>query len=216
MHSKDSGRQGRQSGVVESGGSHYIRPREPLDQTGTVGAVHHLWLAVDRLGGEDVSHGAPASGSKRRAPGLKMHEVTFEEALEQIAAKDPRYHRDAYLFVREALDHTQKLIVKENRGRLRHVSGQELLDGIRDYALGQFGPMAMTVLNEWAVHRCEDFGEIVFNMVDIGLLAKTEHDDRADFAGGYDFETAFRKPFVPASKKKARGRLGEPAPDQVN
>ena len=129
-----------------------------------------------------------------------MHEITFDEALEQIRAKDLRFSRDAYQFVRDALDHTQKNVIKENRGRLRHVSGQELLTGIREFALQQFGPMAITVLEEWGVKRCEDFGEIVFNMVDVGLLAKTEKDSRDDFRNGYDFQDAFRKPYLPAGK----------------
>ncbi len=129
-----------------------------------------------------------------------MHEATFEEGLELILSKDQRYHRDGYLFVREALDHTQKAIIKENRGNLRHVSGQELLDGIRDYALAQFGPMTITVLDEWGIRTCQDFGEIVFNMVEVGLLAKTDKDSRDDFQGGYDFGEAFRKPYLPKSK----------------
>ena len=134
-----------------------------------------------------------------------MQEVNFEEALSLIQARDPRYQREAYLFVREALDHTQKTIGKEKRGCLRHVTGQELLEGVRDLALSQFGPMATTVLAEWGVHRCEDFGEIVFNMVEIGLLAKTEKDSRADFSGGYSFNDAFRKPFLPrANRNEAR------------
>ena len=110
-----------------------------------------------------------------------MHEVSFEEALVKIAAKDPRYHRDAYLFVREALDHTQKTIGKDPRGRIRHVTGQELLAGIREFALQQFGPMTKTVLEEWGIRCSQDFGEIVFNMVEVGWLAKTEKDSRADF-----------------------------------
>jgi uncharacterized repeat protein (TIGR04138 family) len=130
-----------------------------------------------------------------------MHEVSFEEALDLIRTKDPRFERDAYLFVREALDHTQKTIGKDNRGRIRHVTGQELLEGIRDYAVTQFGPMAMTVFEDWGIHACQDFGDIVFNMVDIGLLAKTENDSRMDFEGGYDFVEAFRKPFLPPSKQ---------------
>lgn len=132
-----------------------------------------------------------------------MQEVSFEEALELIRANDPRYDREAYIFVREALDHTQKTIGKDPRGRIRHVTGQELLAGIRDYAISQFGPMAMTVLEDWGVHACQDFGEIVFNMVGIGLLAKTEQDSRADFEGGYEFFDAFRKPFLPPSKQVA-------------
>ena len=131
-----------------------------------------------------------------------MHEMSFEDALELVRAKDPRYSADAYLFVREALDHTQKTISKSNHGRIRHVRGQELLEGVREYALSQFGPMTVTVFEEWGVRCCQDFGEIVFNLVDIGLLAKTEKDSRADFEGGYDFFDAFRKPFLPPGKNQ--------------
>jgi uncharacterized repeat protein (TIGR04138 family) len=129
-----------------------------------------------------------------------MQEVSFEQALARIQAKDPRYHRDAYLFVREALDHTQKTIAKNPRGRIRHITGQELLVGIRTFALEQFGPMAKTVLEEWGIRSCRDFGEIVFNMVEVDWLAKTKNDTRADFEHGYDFDEAFRKPFLPQSR----------------
>lgn len=139
-----------------------------------------------------------------------MQEINFDEALEQILAKDSRFQRDVYLFLREALDFTQKLIVKENRGSVRHVSGQELLDGIRQFALQQFGPMAVTVFEEWGVRNCRDFGEIVFNMVEIGLLAKTEKDTRDDFQNGYDFTDAFRKPFWPQPKL-----AGEPVEPKI-
>src|ERR1051325_7485236 len=130
-----------------------------------------------------------------------MHEISFEEALEQIAGKDPRYTRDAYLFVREALDFTQKNVAKEAKGQMRHITGQELLGGIRDFALQQFGPMAMLVLEEWGVKRCEDFGEIVFNMVETGLLAKTDKDSRDDFQNACDFPDPFRNPFLPQNRQ---------------
>jgi uncharacterized repeat protein (TIGR04138 family) len=129
-----------------------------------------------------------------------MQEINFDEKVDMILAKDQRYARDAYGFVREALDFTQKLIGKENRGQVRHITGQELLDGIRQFALNQFGPMVVTVLEEWGVRNSRDFGEIVFNMVEIELLAKTEKDNRDDFNNGYDFTDAFRKPFWPPSK----------------
>jgi len=132
-----------------------------------------------------------------------MHEPALEQALDRILALDPRYPRDAYHFVREALEYTQRMVSKGQRGRLRHVTGQELLEGIRHYALEQFGPMALTVFDEWNIRSCRDFGEIVFNMVDAGILAKTEQDSRADFEKGYDFEEAFRKPFLPPSKQAA-------------
>ena len=140
-----------------------------------------------------------------------MHEISFEEALAKILAKDPRYQREAYFFVREALDHTQKTVGKDARGRIRHVTGQELLGGIRDFALQQFGPMAKTVLEEWGVRCCADFGEIVFNMIEVDWLAKTDKDTRADFATGYDFDEAFRKPFLPKSKKAAAVPAAKPA-----
>ena len=111
-----------------------------------------------------------------------------------------RHSGKAEDFLRESLDFTQKLVSKENRGQVRHVSGQELLEGIRQFALQQFGPMAITVLEEWGIRNCKDFGEIVFNMVESGLLAKTEKDTRDDFQIGYDFTDAFRKPYWPPSK----------------
>jgi uncharacterized repeat protein (TIGR04138 family) len=129
-----------------------------------------------------------------------MQEINFDEKVEMILAKDSRYAREAYAFVRESLDFTQKNIGKENRGLVRHITGQELLDGIRQFALNQFGPMVVTVLEEWGVRNSRDFGEIVFNMVEIELLAKTEKDNRDDFNNGYDFTDAFRKPFWPPSK----------------
>jgi uncharacterized repeat protein (TIGR04138 family) len=127
-----------------------------------------------------------------------MQEVNFDEALERMLASDTRYHRSAYLFLREALDHTHKMLGKADTEAIHHVTGGQLLDGIREYAAQQFGPMAMTVLAEWGIHKCEDWGEIVFAMIEHNLLAKTEQDSRDDFKGGYDFFEAFRRPFLPA------------------
>lgn len=121
-----------------------------------------------------------------------MKQPNVEELLLGILKRDPRYSIEAYAFVRAGLDFTVRRLEKP-----RHVSGQELLDGIREFALEEFGPMTQTVLNGWGILRTEDIGEIVFNMVESGLLGKTEKDDRADFANGYDFDEAFRKPFLP-------------------
>ena len=131
-----------------------------------------------------------------------MQEVNFDEMVEKIMEHDARFAREAYHFTREALDFTQKLISRESKGNVRHVTGQELLEGIRQFALQQYGPMTVTVLEEWGVNHCRDFGEIVFNMVESGLLAKTEKDTRNDFQNGYDFTDAFRKPYWPQSKMK--------------
>jgi uncharacterized repeat protein (TIGR04138 family) len=130
-----------------------------------------------------------------------MQEVNFDTIVDIILTKDARYARDAYHFLKEALDFTQKFISKQNRGSVRHVTPAELLDGIRQFTLQQFGPMSVTVLEEWGVRNCHDFGEIVFNMVESGLLAKTEKDSREDFQNGYDFTEAFCKPFWPQCKR---------------
>ncbi len=130
-----------------------------------------------------------------------MQGVDLDDMLEKIVAEDPRYQREAYLFVREALDHTQKKLTKQERGSVRHVSGQELLEGIREFAVNQYGPMTVTLLNDWGICRCEDFGEIVFNLVERNVLAKTEKDTREDFARGYSFHDAFVRPFLPPSRQ---------------
>jgi uncharacterized repeat protein (TIGR04138 family) len=132
-----------------------------------------------------------------------MKKPQFSDALSEIVAADPRYAEEAYLFVREALDFTIKMLNKPKEGPARHVRGEELLDGLRQYALQEFGPLARTVLNAWGIHRCVDFGHMVFNLVQHGVLGKTDEDRLEDFAGGYDFDEAFRKPFRPRSHSAA-------------
>src|SRR5258707_10906034 len=112
-----------------------------------------------------------------------MHEASFEDAIDFIRQKDARYSRDAYFFVREALDHTQETITEAARGRVRHVTGQELLKGIRELALSKFGPMALMVFEEWGIHASEDFGEIVFNMVECGGSPTLTAEDVRDTQG---------------------------------
>jgi uncharacterized repeat protein (TIGR04138 family) len=139
-----------------------------------------------------------------------MKRPDFAYAVSQILEKDNRYHPDAYEFVSEALDYTVKMYKKPPSGPQRHVTAVELLEGIRIYALHQFGPLAKTVLNHWGVYRCEDFGEIVFNLVEAGVLGKTDQDKKEDFAGVYDFERVFRDPFYPSDKRKQTPRAQEP------
>jgi uncharacterized repeat protein (TIGR04138 family) len=135
-----------------------------------------------------------------------MEALDFEKTVEGVVQRDPRYHREAYGFVRDALDHTQKNIVRAGKEGLRHVRGQELLEGIRTYALQVYGPMTLLVLNEWGLQRCEDFGNIVFNLIESGLFAKTDQDQHTDFTGGYLFEEAFKKPFLPNTPPHSMGR----------
>jgi uncharacterized repeat protein (TIGR04138 family) len=113
-----------------------------------------------------------------------------EELLGQILKGDQRYAREAYAFVHEALQFTV-----QRTGRKGHVTGRELCEGMCEFALAQFGPLARTVLSHWGVRRSEDVGEIVFNMVEVGLLKKREEDTRADFAGAVNFDEALDRAF---------------------
>ena len=135
-----------------------------------------------------------------------MHKQNFAEAVDEILRKDSRYDRDSYYFVREGLDFTLKMLKKSAHAQQahRHVSGQELLEGLRRYALDEFGPMAKTVLDHWGVRKCADFGEIVFNLVEKGVLGKTEQDRLEDFKSGYDFDEAFVKPYRPTPRPRHR------------
>ena len=114
----------------------------------------------------------------------------LENAILDVAQKYGAYKPNAYRFTLDAVGFTVHAL-EENR----HVSGNELLDGIRRLALDRFGPMAKTVFEQWGVTRTEDFGSIVFQLVDEGLLGKTEQDKLSDFARGYDFDDAFVRNF---------------------
>jgi uncharacterized repeat protein (TIGR04138 family) len=142
----------------------------------------------------------PTSGS------ALMQNPDFSEIVTLICKEDPRFDRKAYDFVRLGLDHTVKELRKKDTIRAeksRHVTGPELLDGLRTYALDQFGPLAKTVLNAWGIRRCRDFGDIVFNLIEYNVFSKTENDRREDFTDVFEFDEAFVKPFQPT--KRPRG-----------
>lgn len=108
----------------------------------------------------------------------------FWERVHAICEQDPRYRREAYEFVLRGLEHTMSRIVGEHR----HVSGQELLQGLVDLARQEFGDMAWIVCQEWGIRTSEDFGSIVFHLVEAGLLGKQPGDTIDDFAGGVDLK----------------------------
>lgn len=130
----------------------------------------------------------------------------FEQILDAMLNKDKRYHRGVYQFMREALEYTFKSLAKANDlPPGKHVSGGDLVLGVRDYALGQYGPMAKTVLNEWGVRTSEDLGNVVFNLIEHGVFAKSDEDSLEDFKDVLDFEDAFVKPFLPGKKARNEG-----------
>ncbi|EDY82154.1 hypothetical protein VDG1235_1774 [Verrucomicrobiia bacterium DG1235] len=138
-----------------------------------------------------------------------MKEHDFTEVVSLIVKEDPRYAKNGYLFLQKALNFTidkerkrqGKVVTKVSK---RHVCGQELLDGIREYALDQYGPMAHYILTSWGITKCEDFGEMVFNLIEYGVFSKNENDSREDFSATYTFKDAFLKPFQPKEKKLKR------------
>ncbi len=129
-----------------------------------------------------------------------MQSFDFSEVVDRICAENGRFHPNAYLFVRQGLDYTLGSLRErgEIEGR-QHISGEKLLEGIRAFALEQFGPMTRAVFDFWNIECCRDFGIIVFELVNYGVLGKTDDDSLGDFENGYDFEEAFEKPFLPRS-----------------
>jgi uncharacterized repeat protein (TIGR04138 family) len=114
--------------------------------------------------------------------------VFADEVMHRLRERHPRYHETAYLFILSALHH-----VLEHLPEPRHISGRELAEGMRDLALDRFGPMARTVLEHWGIQRTEDVGEIVFALVDAGVLLKQDEDTPRDFDSLFDFEEAFEE-----------------------
>jgi len=131
--------------------------------------------------------------------------------IANLLREDRRYRIEAYVFVFEALNFAQNVLGmgtkteseplaepaerEESDKPERHVSGQELCEATRRFALAQFGYMAKTVLNSWGIYSTSDFGEIVFNLIRVGQMRKTRTDRREDFDNVYDFDTAFREGF---------------------
>ena len=129
-----------------------------------------------------------------------------------LLQEDRRYKPEAYIFIFEALNYAQNVLGmgdtkssellspakpadESDETVERHVTGQELCEAIRLYALHQYGYMAKIVLNSWGLHNTGDFGEVVFNLIRIGKMKKTPSDTRVDFNDLYDFNTAFRDDF---------------------
>lgn len=126
--------------------------------------------------------------------------------LAELLRRDRRYHFDAYVFVFEALRFAQQKLgmggaaageLDPEEEEEHHVTGQQLCEAIRRYAVEQYGLLAKSVLNNWGIRTTSDFGEIVFNLIDIGQMRKTDADRREDFDDVFDFEEGLRDTFEP-------------------
>jgi uncharacterized repeat protein (TIGR04138 family) len=120
------------------------------------------------------------------------------DPLRQLALRDGRYSPEAFRFLFESLDHAVRLAGKgEAQGQERHVTGQEVLAGMRACARETFGPLAAHVWRSWGVNETMDWGRIVFLLVDEGLLKRQENDAIGDFSSGFDFDQVFEQSYVP-------------------
>ncbi len=121
----------------------------------------------------------------------------FYTLIDQICDVDPRYKSDAYEFLMEALAFTQRRFK-----RCKHVSGEELLEGITQLLMQKFGPLTLLVLNHWGIKCTEDFGNIVFNLVDNKILSKDSEDNIDSFQNGYDFNEVFDRGYRKQLEKR--------------
>ena len=130
-------------------------------------------------------------------------------SLMQLVKQDPRYSLEAYEFIEDSLAYAADSMElgsyssedfgseseKTKTRHERHLTGQELCEAIRQFALNQYGYMSRVVLNRWGLHSTEDFGEVVYNMINIGLMQKSSNDQKSHFEGVFDFDTAFEDEF---------------------
>jgi uncharacterized repeat protein (TIGR04138 family) len=133
-----------------------------------------------------------------------MNETT-RKTLEQVVEECGRYPLEAFEFVRHGLGQTVHQIhgaSKMNEDTECHVSGKQLSWGLRNYAVQRYGMMAKTVLRHWGIHRTNDFGRIVFTMVESKLMQKTDEDDVRDFDNVFEFDAAFDPPARPEAQSK--------------
>jgi uncharacterized repeat protein (TIGR04138 family) len=128
-----------------------------------------------------------------------VSELAFRDGImDRIRLREPRFHEHAYLFVLAALEFCQTRLQER-----RHITGRELAESCRALALDRYGVMARMVLEHWGVRCTADVGDIVFTLVDTGLLLSQPNDSRDDFVGVFDFEDAFERDYPWAHVQRA-------------
>ena len=120
-----------------------------------------------------------------------LSDLAFRDGImDQIRLREPRFHERAYLFVLNALEFSQARLPER-----RHIAGRELAEAVRDLALERYGVTARLVLDHWGIRSTADIGDVVFTLVDLGLLLSQQSDTRDDFVGVYDFDRAFEREY---------------------
>lgn len=126
-----------------------------------------------------------------------MAALSLEVKIEELARSDRRYACEAYQFVFETLDFVLSHPGCRRSPVAKHIQVSELLEGMRQFGLDQFGPLARCVFESWGVYTTDDFGEIVFRLIDRDLLHQGEHDRKEDFSNAFDFHEAFEAAYRP-------------------
>lgn len=126
-----------------------------------------------------------------------MPKVDFDQAVEAILERDPRFAPEAYALVRESLNHTLDMHSREQKGETHHLRGPDLLQGFRRYLLEQYGPMVPTILDNWGITCTRDVGEIVFHLIEEEVFSQSDDDKIEDFENVFDFHSAFVAPYLP-------------------
>lgn len=147
-----------------------------------------------------------------------MSHLPFPDAVKKIMLTDKRFSPAAYDFIRRSLDQSLRKFGKNEEPKPSHVRGHQLLEGFRALALQEFGPLAKTVLNEWGIENCAQVGDIVFQLVQYGVLGKSETDRPEDFQEIWTFTEAFVLPFQPSknsfTKRTAFRKIAPVSPNR--
>ncbi len=122
--------------------------------------------------------------------------MSFEEAVSQYLLEDPRYPAEAYYFIRDGFEYAERCLVDKGE-KPRHLSGREVSESLKEFALDEYGPMAFFTLGQWNIHATSDFGELVYNLIRMGRFGKEKGDKKSDFDDLYDFDEVFNGPFRP-------------------
>ena len=137
-----------------------------------------------------------------------MNPEKFRSIIVEIIHKDRRYKEEAYYFINEAVAFATELYQKPSFGKDRHLSGSELCEAISDFALNEFGAMACTVLHTWGLNTTLDLGHVVFNLIDVDVLAASDNDRLGDFDKVFDLDERLRQAFqVKNSQVSAPNRI---------
>ncbi|NQZ68171.1 MAG: hypothetical protein HRT89_08875 [Lentisphaeria bacterium] len=125
-------------------------------------------------------------------------ELYINQCIDRILQKNPLYTKDAYRFIYDGVNFAHTKICQRENSKVRDVQAPELCSLLAEYIQGELGPMALHLLHEWGIYQTNDFGEIIFFMVEERLLSASADDNRSDFDNHFDFEDVFVKPFKPS------------------